>query len=305
MSMKKQLLIAGGTGMIGSAIHKQALEKDWEVTLLSRGEGTGIIRWDPQHSTIYLSQSRSFDAIINLAGTSIAGGKWTKARKKEIQDSRLLACQTLEKYLVEGKLQTRVYLGASAVGIYGNRGDEHLDETSSIHAQDGWMSKTVQLWEEGHAKIEALGIRTIILRIGIVLSTKGGALHEILQTKSLGVLGYFGNGSQIWPWIHIDDLVRIFLEGCVNEKMRGIYLAASPHPVSNKDLILALNNHLSPRRIVMPVPVFALSLMLGEMHQMLMDSCNAFPVRLLQEGFTFHYANADEAMAALMKKNTD
>lgn len=298
--MKKQLLIAGGSGLIGTAISEAALREGWDVTLLSRTEGAGRIAWDPGQGHIDLDQNKSFDAIINLAGTSIAGGRWTDERKKDIVDSRVNACRTLEKYLQEGVLSTRVYIGASAIGIYGDRKQQPVDESTSIGPDGDWMIKTVQDWETGHSRVEALGIRTIVLRIGIVLSRKGGALPEMLRTAPLGILGYFGNGRQVWPWIHVDDLVNIFLHAAEEGKMHGIYFAGSPSPVSNKEMTVAASKAYSPRRIVVPAPVIFLAILLGEMRQMLLQSCNGRPTRLLQEGFHFRYNTIEDAMHNLI-----
>ncbi len=300
--MKKQLLIAGGTGLIGSAIKELAISRGWEVMILSRDPGPGKLVWSPATKSISQPEVMIFDAIINLAGASIAGSKWTATRKKEIVDSRVHAAATLEKYLQQGLLKTQTYIGASAIGIYGDRGSEPLDETSPIIAEDEWMVSTVQQWEKGHAAIESLGIRTVITRIGIVMSDKGGALPEIIRTAPFGFLGYFGDGHQIWPWIHIDDLAAIMLLAIEDEKMRGTYLAVAPSPVSNKDIVVAASHAYSPHRLVIPVPVFGLQLMLGEMHQMLMQSCNAHPARLSKENFPFSYNRIEEAMVDLIKK---
>jgi len=300
--MGKQLLIAGGSGLIGSAIQDLATKQGWEVTILSRSEGVGHLVWDPAKEVISIVTPRTFDAIINLAGSSIAGGRWTDERKKDIVQSRVQASRTLEKYLQEGILSTAVYVGASAIGIYGDRGNERVDEQSPIHAKGDWMAETVVRWEEGHKQIEALGIKSIILRIGIVLSLEGGALPEMLKTGPVGVLGYFGSGDQYWPWIHIEDLAKLMLEAASNERMSGIYLAASPSPVTNKEMAAAASLQYSPHRLVIPVPVFLLTLMLGEMKQMLLQSCNGHPTRLIREGFKFRYETIGEAMKNLLSK---
>lgn len=300
--MKKQLLIAGGTGLIGTAIKERALSLGWEVLILSRDPGPDQIVWDPTNGTIAVVEVKTFDAIVNLAGASIAGSKWTASRKKEILDSRVNAAATLEKYLRQGLIKTHTYVGASAIGIYGDRGDEVLDESSPIMARDEWMVNTVLQWEKAHAGIESLGIRTVITRIGIVMTEKGGALPEMIRTAPFGFLGYFGDGHQIWPWIHMDDLVDIILQAIEDEKMQGTYLAVAPSPASNKEIVKAAGQVYSPHRLVIPVPVFGLQLMLGEMHQMLMQSCNAHPVRLSKEKFPFKYNRIEEAMDDLIRK---
>jgi uncharacterized protein (TIGR01777 family) len=300
--MKKKLLIAGGSGLIGTALKELATKHGWEVMILSREPGPEKIVWNPEAKSISLTEAMSFDAVINLAGASIADGKWTEARKKEIVDSRVNAAATLEKYLHKGLLKTQTYVGASAIGIYGDRGSAPLDETSPILAQDEWMVNTVLQWEKAHAAIKALGIRTVITRIGIVLSVKGGALPEIIRTAPFGFLGYFGDGHQIWPWIHIDDVAAIILHAIADDKMHGTYLAVAPSPASNKEIVKAASQAYSPHRLVIPVPVLGLKLLLGEMHHMLMESCNAHPVRLNKENFSFRFNKIEEAMEDLIRK---
>jgi uncharacterized protein (TIGR01777 family) len=298
--MKKQLLIAGGTGLIGSAICKEAVKQGWEVVILSRRSLPGGISWNPEKSEIDISSPRSFDAIINLAGSSIAGGRWTTARIKEIHDSRVNACNTIEKYLAKGLLQTQVYIGSSAIGIYGDHGQNVIDEKSHLGEDSDWMVSTGKAWEEAHFRIATLGIRTIILRTGIVLSQQGGALKEILMTAPLGIIGYFGNGKQFWSWIHMDDLVAIIFKAITDEKMSGLYLAAAPEGVTNKDVSHAVGRALHPKRLVIPVPVFLLMVLLGKMRRMLLQSCKGYPTRLLAEGFSFRYPMVKEALKDLI-----
>lgn len=288
--------------MIGSALRETALRQGWEVTVLSRHSGQSQIVWDPQKGSIDISEPLVFDAIVNLAGASISGARWTDSRKKEIVDSRVNASQTLEAYIRQGLLTTSVYIGASGIGIYGDRRNAIVDEETIIPSSDDWMIKTVMAWEASHKGIEALGIRTAILRTAIVLSTKGGALHEILRTGPFGIVGYFGNGKQIWPWIHMDDHIGIILHAINDIQVHGTYLATSPYPVANKEMVQTISMQYSPRRLVIPVPRIFLSIILGEMNNVLFQSCPAFPTRLVKEGFKFRFATIQEAIKDLIKK---
>ncbi len=299
--MKKQLLIAGGSGLIGSAIAAFARNSNWEVTLLSRSGGVGRIQWNPTNHEIALPEPMEFDAIINLAGASIAGNRWTKKRKKLILDSRLQSCATLEKYLESGLLKTQTYIGASAVGIYGHHTTEIVDE-HSVTDHDDWLAMIAQEWEKAHNKIARLGIRTIIVRIGLVLSREGGALKEIIQTAPFGFLGCFGSGSQFWSWIHIDDVAQLMLHVLSNKETEGVYLATAPFPATNQRITEEISKTYSPSRFVIPVPTFVLSLMLGEMHTMLMQSCRCYPERLIGAGFQFKYLKIEKALQDLMSK---
>src|SRR5687768_10772986 len=230
--MKKQLLIAGGSGLIGKALQKEAHSRNWDVTILSRQPGKDRIVWNPAMGTIDLPAKMHFEAIINLAGASISEGRWTETRKKEIYDSRINSCRTLENYLYDGRINTDIYIGSSAIGIYGDLGSTEVTETTPIKAKD-WFVKTVIDWEKAHMRIAALEIRTVIIRTGIVLSADGGAFKEIFKTSRWGVLPYFGNGRQIWSWIHLRDIAGIMFY-CIDLKdLHGIFLGTAPHPVTN------------------------------------------------------------------------
>jgi uncharacterized protein (TIGR01777 family) len=300
--MKKRLLIAGGTGLIGSAIKEEAQRLGWEVVVLSRKPLPGAMLWNPAVGEISMTAPEVFDAILNLAGTSIAGGRWTDQRKKEIQDSRVKASGTIEKYLLNGLLVTQVYIGSSAIGIYGDQGAKAVDEKSPLGSDTDWMVRTGIAWEEGHARIAALGIRTVVLRIGIVMTPKGGALREMLLTAPLGVIGYFGHGRQFWPWIHMKDLTSIIFRAITMDSMSGIYMAVAPQPVTNKEISKAAAKALRPGRIVVPVPEFFLAILLGQMRMMLLQSCRGYPARLLAEGFSFNYPYIKEAMQDLLAR---
>ena len=300
--MQKRLLLAGGTGLIGTAIKRQAEEAGWEVLTLSRSAGHGAIHWDPAQHHISLKAPLTFDAIINLAGASIAGSRWTASRKKVILESRLQSCATIEKYLKSGHLKTDVYIGASAIGIYGQQGDQKVDEDTTLNTSGDWLAEVALAWEEAHNRIHQLGLRTAIIRIGLVLSRQGGALKEIMQTAPFGFLGYFGNGQQVWAWIHIDDVANIFLHAVTQPEMEGVYLATAPFPVTNKRITSAIGKTYSPARWVLPVPKIVLSFMLGEMHSMLMQSCSCYPNRLIASGYQFRFLKIDKAVADLMQK---
>ncbi|MEP6646892.1 MAG: TIGR01777 family oxidoreductase [Saprospiraceae bacterium] len=298
--MKKRLLIAGGSGLIGTALIKEANPDQWDITILSRQPGPGRVIWDPVANTINLQKNETFDAIINLAGASVTDGRWTAKRKKEIYESRVNAGRALENYLKDGRLSTPFYLGVSGIGIYGDRGNEVVNEQTPILHQDDWLIKTTIDWEEAHQRIADLGIRTVIFRTAIVLSIEGGALKEILGKPGFGVLSYFGNGRQIWSWIQMEDLIRLFFFSLEHQQINGTFIAASPHPVPNKRLTQTLNKFLSPKRLVMGVPKIVMSLILGETHRILFESCNASPAKIESEGFQFKYPEIEKALADLM-----
>ena len=288
--------------MIGTALSEEAIREGWDVTILSRSPGPGKMVWNPSENKIDIQEKQNYDAIINLAGTSITNGRWTQNKKLDIRLSRINACNTLEKYLHDGLISTSFYLGASAVGIYGDHGKETVSEETMINRQDDWFVRTVIDWEMAHTRIAASGIRTVILRIGIVLSLKGGAIKEIISTPGYPVLSYFGHGDQIWPCIHISDLARMCFF-CINHpEISGLFLATCPNPVSNKYFTQAINKFISPKRMVMGVPKFMMSTLLGEMHRVLFESCNATSTKIQNKGFTFNFNEINEALKNLLLK---
>ena len=299
--MNKRILIAGGSGLLGSAISRQATAIGWECFLLSRKPGPNRIQWSPQESKIGQTDLQFFDAIINLAGENVSEGRWTEDRKEAIYKSRLDATLTLESYLRRGLLKTDCYIGASAMGIYGHHGITKLDENTAIEINDDWFIRTVVDWEKAHQKIAQLGIRTVMFRIGLVLGKEGGALFEILQKAKPGVLPVFGSGRQIWSWIHIEDMARMFIFA-IEHPVSGIYNAAAPNPVTNKELIQAIGKYIRPKKLIAPVPKFVLSAVLGEMHRVLFDSTHMLSAKIEKEGFTFRYPDIDEAVQDLVAK---
>ena len=298
--MKKQLLIAGGSGLIGKALQKEAHSHNWDVTILSRQPGKDRIVWNPALGTIDLSARIHFDAIVNLAGASLSEGRWTEDRKKEIYHSRINSCRTLENYLYDGRINTDIYIGASAIGIYGDRGSTEITETTTVKAKD-WFVKTVIDWEKAHMRISALEIRTVIIRTGIVLSVDGGAFKEILKASKWGLIPYFGNGRQIWSWIHIRDIAGIIFYCIDHNDLHGIFLGTAPHPVPNRKLVQAMDANMFLNRLVIGVPRFILASILGEMHRVVFESCNAPGKKIMESGYQFQFPTIQAAMKDLVR----
>jgi uncharacterized protein (TIGR01777 family) len=298
----KTILIAGGTGLIGSALTTELTALGYKTIVLSRTAGPGKIIWNPVAGKIDIDQPLKVNAIVNLAGSNISAGRWTKKRKEDIVSSRIQSAETLRKYLQQNLLQTSIYIGASGIGFYRNSGDHEVDENTPTSFPTDWMVQTVQQWEDGHQSMRTLNIRTVIVRFGIVLSTRGGALKEIMNYTRFGILAKFGLGKQIWSWIHIRDAVRAVIFAIEHQDVEGILLAVSPNPVDNKTLTLAINHELSIPRLLIPVPRFQLRLMLGEMHSVVFDSCKAIPQRLIEKHFTFLFPEIKSAMKDLLSK---
>jgi len=294
----KQMLIAGGSGMIGQALQAAARKAGWHVDVLSRQAGPGRILWKPSLGQLDASHGPlNYDAVVNLAGEPIAR-RWTSRHKARVRQSRLDSVHTLHAAMTSGRLRAGCYIGASAVGYYGDRGEEIVTETTNPAGD--WMAESVIAWENAHQSIAETGIRTVVFRIGIVLARQGGAFREMVRTAPFGFLATFGSGRAYMPWIHLDDLVSALLWAVDNESARGPYLACAPSAVTNRTLVQAVAGAGQWKKLVIPAPRLALFLLLGEMHRVLFDSCRGYPARLLEEGFQFRFPRVEAAVRDLV-----
>ncbi|MBK7787412.1 MAG: TIGR01777 family protein [Saprospiraceae bacterium] len=291
----KTVFIAGGTGLIGKRL-SQLLSGDFQVYILSRrplpenGNIKSLV-WKPEEGVIEAGSLKP-DIIINLAGTGIADQRWSAKRKNEIIQSRTQATLCINTWLQTINHVPDIYLGASAIGYYGDRAMELLDEKSSPGS--GFLSTSVKLWESAHSTISAK--KKAIIRIGVVLSTRGGALPKMLMTvKWLRLLSYFGSGQQMVSWIHIDDLCQVFLKTIQQDRLSGIINAVSPQPVDNKTMTRQIAEVLPFFTWTAPAPAFLLKMVLGEMSHVVLDSARVFPVVLLENGFDFKFPSFKEA----------
>ena len=300
--MEKHILLAGGTGLVGSRLIKLLDPAQYKIHILSRRpkneDGISYFKWDFNAMTID-EDAVKVDYIINLNGAGIADKRWTDSRKKMLIESRVKSAQLIQKALEDTGHRPKAYLSASAVGYYGDRKDEQLDESNPVGK--GFMAECCKAWENSAQKFESLVDRLLINRIGIVLSTKGGALPKVLMTKQVGVYNYFGNGKQYYSWIHIDDLCQIFIDQIEKGYPSGIYNTVSPKPISNKQFTIEIKNALNGR-ITLPAPVFGLRLVLGEMANVLLNSNRVYPKRLQEESFEFKFSNLEKAVIDLLKR---
>lgn len=294
---RQHILIAGGTGLVGSRM-VQLLREKFDITILTRNSlqevnGIKYLSWKD------LSQSGiDPDIVINLSGAGIADKKWTSTRKKELIDSRVKTNEQLAQYFSSNKLKPKLFIGASAVGYYGDRGEEHLTEFSQ--AGSGFLAECSILWEKSSMLFDNIAQRMAIVRIGIVLSTKGGALPKMLMTKALKIYNYFGDGSQYYSWIHIDDLVGIF-EYIINNKMlSGIFNGVAPEPITNKEMTRKIAHAVSGTALLIPAPSMVLRLVLGEMADVILNSTRVYPKNILTAGFDFKHTDPGSAVLNLI-----
>lgn len=295
------ILITGASGLIGTRIQEMLLNQGYNIHALGRSVSRSTdkrikaFRWDIINQQIDEKALDGVDAIIHLAGAGVADKRWTAARKKEIMDSRIEATKLLYNTLAHRSHQVRTIISASAVGYYGDCGDEIVTEDHPV--ADTFLAKVTQKWEEEVSKMDILGIRHVCCRIGIVLSKHGGALPELVKTMPMGVAGYFAKSHLYYPWIHIDDVCGIMIHALENETMRGSYNSTGPDPVTIKDLMKAIITAKKSNAILTPIPSFVLKLAVGEMADMLLSSQRCSNEKLIQTGYKFYFPTVEKALA--------
>lgn len=298
-----KLLITGGTGLIGSFLSKKWNSVD--INILTRNprqshDNVTYYKWDLDEMYI---DSQAFDGVSHvlcLAGAGIADKRWTQKRKKELIDSRVIGNTLLSQELEKAEIKIQSIVCASAIGYYGNRGEEILTEDSGA-GQDEFLVECSKRWEDSSHLLEDKADRFSIMRIGIVLSTQGGALEKMLMPLRLGVSGYFGNGEQYYSWIHIEDLVGLIHESLYSENYTGIFNGVCK-ATQLRDFAKEIKNIYSPIAFAMPIPSFALSLGMGEMTSMLTNSTRVIPQRAKELGFEFRYSSLKEAVEDLVER---
>jgi uncharacterized protein (TIGR01777 family) len=291
-----RIAIAGGTGFIGEPLAKR-LAAGNDVAILTRNPsrvraGRGIA-WNPPEQDVWADVVAAADVVINLAGENIAQ-RWTRERKARIVSSRIDSTNALIEAMKSAPPRKRTFINASAIGYYGSRGDELLDEASS-HG-DGFLADLVGTWEAAAQQAETIA-RLVIIRFGVVLDPHGGALAKMLPPFRFGLGGPIGNGRQWMSWIERDDVVRMIEWAIARDDVRGIYNAVSPEPVRNRDFTRELGRALH-RPAIIPIPAFALKLMFGEMATgTVLPSQRVMPARAMAEGFTFEQPQLAQALA--------
>lgn len=298
-----RVLITGASGLIGTALQKSFSEKGYEMLLASRSEpkDRDHIQWSMEtgFAADDLSRLEGLDAVIHLAGESISGLRWTEEKKKAIRDSRILGTRTMIETFARLEKKPKVFISGSAIGFYGDRGDDQMTETSS--AGDTFLAGVCREWESESRRAEDMGIRTVLFRTGIVLSKDGGALATMLTSFKLGVGGVVGDGKQWMSWISLDDVVAIVNFALENENVRGAVNAVSPNPVTNEEFTKTLGSVLY-RPTFLPLPEFAVNLLFGEMGDaLLLDSTRVAPKRLEEMGFKFEFPQLKEALENALK----
>ena len=298
-----KVLITGASGLIGKALQKSFIEKGYDLLLASRSEpmDDGHIQWnmDTGFADADLPELEGLDAVIHLAGENVSGLRWTEDKKKAIRDSRVFGTRTMIEAFARLEKKPKVFIAGSAIGFYGDRDDDEMTETSS--AGDTFLAKACKEWEAESRRAEDMGIRTVLLRTGIVLSKDGGALATMLTPFKLGVGGVVGSGKQWMSWVSLDDVVAIVNFALENEGLRGAVNVAAPHPVTNEEFTKTLGSVLY-RPTFLPLPEFAVNLVFGEMGDaLLLASTRVIPRRLVDAGYEFKFTDLKTALEHAVK----
>jgi uncharacterized protein (TIGR01777 family) len=298
-----RILVTGSNGLIGRGLLAFLSQNGHVVVTLSRSKTRAAgrhILWDPDSGTIDKNDLEDFEAVVHLAGESIVG-RWTPGKKARILESRAKGTRLLCETLTQLRGRPRVLVSASAIGYYGDRGDQMLDEQSS--AGSLFLSEVAKAWEGATEPAARSGIRVVNMRIGFVLSRNGGGLGAMLLPFKLGIGGRVGSGRQYLSWIAIDDLVGAISHSILADSLRGPVNAVAPNPVTNREFTKTLGSLLR-RPTVFPLPAFAARLMMGEMaDELLLASARVTPSRLLASGYKFQFPELKEALCHVLGKN--
>lgn len=299
------VLIAGGSGLMGSRLSQLLSERGHQVRHFSRSARPdtrySTFVWDVRKGTYDSSAFEGVTHVINLAGAGIADARWTPKRKQLIISSRTASTRLLQEGILTYGKEVKAYLAGSAIGFYGDQGNTKLSEKSE--AGHGFLSESVSIWETAIETLtKATSLPTLTVRTGIVLSTQGGALPKMLLPLHFFTSTYFGDGQQWYSWIHIDDICRIFVRGVEDDSFRGLYNGVAPAPARNKTFAATLIAATNKPAILFPAPSFALRLVLGEMSHTVLDSACVSAEKLTSSGFTFEHPELLPALQNLLTK---
>jgi len=293
-----KIVIAGASGLVGNALVAALRIEGHEVRRLVRraAQVPDEIRWDPVRGEIDRERISGVDAVVNLAGENLGAGRWTAARRERILRSRIDATRTLVAAVLGAAVKPAVFINASAVGFYGDRGDEVLTEESSRGA--GFLPDVCTAWESAAARVGQVGVRTVMLRFGVILAREGGALAKMLPLFQLGLGGPLGTGRQWMSWISLDDAVGAIRHALRDERMRGPVNVVAPAPVTNADFTRELGRAVR-RPAFLPAPAWALRLVLGKgmADEALLGSTRVEPRVLERVGYAFRHPTLAAALS--------
>jgi uncharacterized protein (TIGR01777 family) len=297
-----RILVTGSTGMVGSKLVPSLKAKGHQVVRLVRStpkENASEVYWNPEQGTLNRNELEGLDGVVHLAGENLAEGRWTDEKKRRIRESRVRGTRLLSETLARLERKPEVLVSASAVGFYGNRGDEILDEQSASGAD--FLAEVCREWELATQEASESGVRVVHLRFGVILSQEGGALKKMLFPYKMGLGGKLGSGRQYMSWIAIDDAVGAIEHALTNDSLRGPVNAVAPEAVTNYEFTKTLGQVLS-RPTIFPVPAFAARLLFGEMADAtLLASQRVVPARLKESGYVFKYPELKGALRHVLE----
>jgi len=299
--MSKKILITGASGLIGSRLTEMLLQKGYQVSHLGRTKKNGSVKsfvWDVDKGELDDEALSGIDAIIHLAGAGVADKRWNEKRKKEILESRTKSSSLLYETLKKGNHSVKAVVSASAIGYYGFCLDERIFTEVSEPGTD-YLAQVTKAWEASVDKISSLNIRVAKLRIGIVLSEKGGALAEMAKPVRFGVGAALGTGKQYLSWIHINDLCAMFIKAVEDEHMHGAYNAVCDW-VTNEAMTKSIASVLKKPLLLPPVPGFIMKLIVGEMAVIVVNGSKVSSEKIRKTGFIFQYPELNEALSNLL-----
>lgn len=299
-------LVTGATGFVG---HRMLAKLQQSVVLSRNAQkaekelsafGVRAFTWEPVEGHSPAAAFEGVDTIFHLAGDAVAEGRWTEQKKARIRDSRIVGTRNLVAGLRNLAVKPQTLVSASAVGYYGSRGDEELNE-NALPGSD-FLAEVCVGWEREAGAARELGIRVVSIRTGIVLGAGGGALAKMLTPFNLGLGSPLGNGQQYMPWIHIDDLVELMLFAAGNPNVSGPVNGVAPHPVTNREFTKTLGRVLGRPTFMPAVPPIALKVLVGEFGQVLLDSQRAVPKAAVDAGFTFQFPELEPALREILDR---
>jgi uncharacterized protein (TIGR01777 family) len=297
-----KVAVSGSHGLVGTALCSFLSSNGHTVYPIVRGSGgsdSKSITWDIDAGSIDTEKLNGMDAVVHLAGENIAAGRWTPEQKKKIKDSRTKSTKLLADAICRLPVKPQVVVSGSAIGFYGNRGDELLSETSNPGF--GFLAEVVREWEDAIAPVKAAGVRLVNLRTGVILSPKAGALNKMLPIFKLGGGGIIGDGKQYMSWISLADEVKAIAFMLTNANIEGPVNVVAPNPVTNSQFTSILGRIIH-RPTVLPLPAFAAKIILGEMaDELLLSSQRCQPTKLVNNGYKFEFSKLDDALLAALQ----
>lgn len=297
----KNILITGGTGLIGKQLSDLLVKKGFNVRILSRSKkiaSSNMFFWDYRNNEIDVNVFCDLDYVIHLAGANIGTIRWTAKRKREIITSRVESANFLFKEIKKREIPIKAFISASAVGYYGTLTSDQIFTELSEPAND-FLGTTCSLWESSVNQFKDFGIRTVILRTGVVFSKDGGALGKLMKPIKFGFGSVLGLGNQYIPWIHLDDLCEMYILSIENAEMDGVYNAVSPEHITNSELTYKIAQLLKKKIWLPKIPSFIIRSLMGEMADIILKGSRVSSEKIAKQGFEFRYPTVVDALKSL------